>query len=54
MKERRRVQSDKPWWVDKEPNFSRLQMAVQRGTFIFGRDCVRLIAGFNQQSAVKP
>lgn len=49
MKERRKIQGDRPWWLDKEPNFSRLQMAVCRGAFIFGRDCVKLISNFKQK-----
>ena len=48
MKERRRAQSDRPWWVDREPNMARLQMAICRGAVVFGRDHVKVIANFNQ------
>lgn len=49
MKDRRKVNEDRPWWVDKEPNMARLQMAVQRGAVVFGKDHVKLIANFKQK-----
>jgi hypothetical protein len=53
MKERRKTESDIPWWLNKEPNFARLQMAVCRGAFIFGRDCVKRIENFKQKEGTK-
>lgn len=31
---------NKPWWTNKEPNFSRLQAAMCRREVILGRDTV--------------
>lgn len=47
--ERRKIQSDKPWWLDENPNMARLQMAVCRGAFIFGKDHVKILEGFKQK-----
>lgn len=30
----------RPWWIDKEPNFSRLQAAICRREVILGTDTV--------------
>lgn len=53
MKDRRKIQSDKPYWLDREPNFARLQMAIQRGAVIFGKDHVKLIADFKQKKEIQ-
>ena len=49
--ERRQIQTDNPLKhiAEREPNFARLQMAVCRGAFIFGRDHVKTVANFKQK-----
>lgn len=32
------IPDDVPWWVKKEPNFSRLQAAICRREVILGQD----------------
>ena len=49
MKERRKIVNDPMYYMQKEPNFARLQMAVQRGAVIFGKDHVKLIKNFKQK-----
>lgn len=47
--ERRRIESDRAWWIDEHPNHARNAVMVQRGSVIFGKDHVRLVAGFKQK-----
>lgn len=49
MNDKRRIQDDKPYWLDKEPDFARLQMAVLRGAVIFGKDHVKVLKKFKQK-----
>jgi len=53
MKDRRKVHGDAPWWLDKNPNFARLQMAVTRGAVIFGKDHVRILKNFKQKEDIQ-
>ena len=43
MNDRRKIISDPMYWMKKEPNFARLQMAVCRGAFIYGKDHVKIL-----------
>lgn len=50
MNDKRKIHEDRPWWVDKEPNMARLQMAVQRGAVIFGKDHVKLLKQYEDKN----
>lgn len=49
---RKRIQEDKYEWVDKEPNFVRLSMSVQRGAVLLGKDHVALLSKYKQPKEV--
>lgn len=44
------IQSDKPWWVDKEPNFARLQLAIVGRKVILGTDEVKKLEDENERN----
>jgi hypothetical protein len=53
--ERRAISEDRPLEhiLRQEPNMARLQMAVCRGAFIFGKDHVKLLGNFQQEGIEK-
>lgn len=48
--ERRKIQEDKPWWVDKETNAVALMCLTQRAAVLLGKDHVKILDRYKQPS----
>lgn len=47
------IHSDRPWWINAEPNYSRLQISVVRKEVILGRDTILNLEDISSGEAVR-